>query len=195
MQEKKNISQIVSNRIKLEPKDHNDQDNQVTNGNAVKLELDNIKKEPTDETLEQQAVRELIEDLQNKEVKSEVKVFQLPINADELPLEGATESSLDDYDRIPISDFGKAMLRGMGWNEAEAAAKADKELDIPILRPKGMGLGADKVIKKQPLLIQPGQAETMEIKRNACVKVLAGKHKNFYGTVSTLFQQFITIHF
>lgn len=160
---------------------------------TVKVEHDNsntladvaVKQEPTDETLEQQAARELIEDLQLKVVKTEVKVFEVPINADELPLEGAKESSIDDYDRVPIGDFGKAMLRGMGWKDEPKEDDSKKvEFDGPILRPKGMGLGADKVVKKQPLLIAPNQSETLEIKRNACVKILAGKHKNFYGTVS-----------
>lgn len=144
-----------------------------------------IKQEPLDESLEQQAARELIEDLQNKIVKTEIKVFEVPINADELPLEGAKESSLDDYDRVPIGDFGKAMLRGMGWKDEDNNEDSKKtDLDGPMLRPKGMGLGADKVIKKQALLVAPNQSETLEIKRNACVKVLAGKHKNLYGTVS-----------
>ncbi|CRK94160.1 CLUMA_CG007679, isoform A, partial [Clunio marinus] len=153
--------------------------------NLVKSEETNgiqIKQEPIDETLEQQAARELIEDLQKKVVKTEVKVFEVPMNADELPLEGAIQSSLDDYDRVPIGDFGKAMLRGMGWKDDEKA-EDKKLLEAPVLRPKGMGLGADKVVKKQPLLVQPNQSETLEIKKNACVKILAGKHKNFYGTI------------
>lgn len=144
-----------------------------------------IKQEPIDETLEQQAARELIEDLQSKAVKSETKVFEVPINPDELPLEGAKESSIDDYERVPISDFGKAMLRGMGWKEEEKKEDSKPWLDAPVQRPKGMGLGADKVIKKQALLIAPNQSETLEVKKNACIKVLAGKHKNLYGTVSS----------
>lgn len=138
------------------------------------------------ESLEQQAARELMEDLQNKVEKTEIKVFEVPMNPDDIPLDGAKESSLDDYDRVPIGDFGKAMLRGMGWKDEEAKEESKKaELEGPVLRPKGMGLGADKVIKKQPLLIAPNQSETLEIKRKACVKILAGKHKNLYGTVSS----------
>lgn len=149
----------------------------------INKELDNTKIEPnTNETLEQRAAREIIEDLQKKDVKSETKVFELPIHPDELPLEGAVESNIDDYDRIPISDFGKAMLRGMGWKEEE---EKEKIFDAPSVRPKGLGLGADKVVKKQPLLIPPAQHEKLEIKKNACIKILAGKHKNFYGVVST----------
>lgn len=147
-----------------------------------------IKEEPKEENLEQQAARELIEDLQKKIIKAEVKVFEVPINADDLPLEGAKESSLDDYDDVPIADFGKAMLRGMGWKDVEnKKSDTDKPEEGPVARPKGMGLGADKVIKAQPLLIKPSHSETLEVKRNACVKVLAGKHQNLYGTVSEHF--------
>lgn len=144
-----------------------------------------VKQEPIEETLDQQAARELFEDLQAKVVKTEVKVFEVPMHPDDLPLDGAKESSFDDYDRVPIGDFGKAMLRGMGWKDVEGNDESKKiDLDGPILRPKGMGLGADKVVKKQALLIAPNKSETLEIKRHACVKILAGKHKNFYGTVS-----------
>lgn len=160
----------------------------IEDSNGAKSEVE-IKQEPmevVDESLEQQAARELIEDLQKQVDKTETKVFEVPMNPDDLPLEGAKESSMDDYDRVPIGDFGKAMLRGMGWKDEEVKDESKKaELEGPVLRPKGMGLGADKVIKKQPLLIAPNQSETLEIKRNACVKILAGKHKNFYGTVST----------
>lgn len=147
-------------------------------------EMAEIKQEKVDETLEQQAARELMEDLYAKTVENEVKIFEVPMNPDDLPLDGAKESSLDDYDRVPIGDFGKAMLRGMGWKDEEKKDDTSKELlEGPVLRPKGMGLGADKVIKKQPLLIPPTHSETLEIKKKACVKVLAGKHKNLYGTV------------
>lgn len=166
----------------------------------IKKEIDDIKKEVgeikiengIEETLEQRAAREIIEDLQNRETKSTAKVLELPIHPDELPLDGAIESTTDDYDRVPIADFGKAMLRGMGWKDED---EKEKIFDVPVVRPKGLGLGADKVVKKQPLLIAPGHNETLEIKRNACIKILAGKHKNLYGTVSNfLLQNFHFYH-
>jgi hypothetical protein len=150
----------------------------AANGNDVEMK---------NETLEQKAVREIIQAAQNLEKKSDVKVFELPIHPDELPLNGAVESTLDDYENVPIADFGKAMLRGMGWNEAEEKKKEAAKEDVPVVRPKGLGLGADKVVKKQPLLVQPLASETLEIKKHACIKILAGKHKNLYGTVSCSF--------
>lgn len=139
-----------------------------------------------DETLEQKAAREIMEDLKNATIKTENKDFEVPLHPDELPLNGAVESTLDDYDRVQISDFGKAMLRGMGWKD-EQEKDDPKKLDVPMVRPKGLGLGADKAVKKQKLLVQPAVNEVLEIKKRAFIKILAGKHKNMYGTVSATF--------
>lgn len=133
------------------------------------------------ESLEQKAARELMEDFKSKKNISKTKIFELPMHPDELPLDGAEESKIEDYEKVPIADYGKALLRGMGWKEDE---EKEKVFDVPVVRPKGLGLGADKVVKKQPLLIEPAQNEILEIKRNGYVKVLAGKYRNLYGTVS-----------
>lgn len=64
-----------------------------------------------------------------------------------LPL--ATE--LDAYERIPPSEFGAAMLRGMGWREGESVGR-NPSLPLPrIAEPKkrewGLGLGAQPGLK------------------------------------------------
>jgi hypothetical protein len=41
---------------------------------------------------------------------TDVEAFQK--NLDELP----DEATLDDYDNVPVEEFGAALLRGMGWN-------------------------------------------------------------------------------
>lgn len=153
-----------------------------------KEELNGNSDTPMDvnETLEQKAAREILEDLKNTAIKSENKDFEVPLHPDELPLNGAVESTLDDYDRVQIADFGKAMLRGMGWKDEQEKNDPHK-FDVPIVRPKGLGLGADKAIKKQKLLVQPAPNEVLEIKKRAFIKILAGKHKNMYGTVSKTF--------
>ena len=38
------------------------------------------------------------------------------------------QSTDEDYAEMPISEFGKAMLRGMGWNEGKAIGKTNKGL-------------------------------------------------------------------
>jgi len=36
------------------------------------------------------------------------------------------QSNLEDYERIPIDQFGMAMLRGMGWKETEGIGLKNK---------------------------------------------------------------------
>ncbi|GBE83840.1 Pre-mRNA-splicing factor spp2 [Sparassis crispa] len=54
-------------------------------------------------------------------------------------------ASLEDYERIPVSQFGAALLRGMGWKEGTSASKKNKGLIEPWLpqaRPALLGIGA-----------------------------------------------------
>lgn len=135
------------------------------------------------ETLEEKAAREILATLKATTTETdETKVFTLPLKADELTLDGAKESSIDDYDNIPIQDYGLAMLRGMGWKD-ENKKKPDDKFTVPVVRPKGMGLGADKAAKPKALLIQPAHNEVLELKMGACVKVVAGKYQDLYGQI------------
>ncbi|EIN13567.1 hypothetical protein PUNSTDRAFT_79197 [Punctularia strigosozonata HHB-11173 SS5] len=54
-------------------------------------------------------------------------------------------ATLDAYDRVPVSQFGAAMLRGMGWKEGQAASRTKKgpvEPWLPQARPALLGIGA-----------------------------------------------------
>lgn len=137
-------------------------------------------------SLEQRVIKELLNDAKNVDGDGENannEKLSLPLAADQLPLDGAKESSIDDYEKIPITQFGLAMLRGMGLKDEEIKAGQNKD---PELRPKGMGLGADKVVKKQKLLVAPAANETLEIKKSAYIRVLGGKHKDLYGQIEGL---------
>lgn len=63
-------------------------------------------------------------------------------DVDELP----DPASLDDYQRVPVSQFGAALLRGMGWKEGQAASrkigKGLVEPYLPAARPALLGIGA-----------------------------------------------------
>ncbi|XP_043652735.1 protein PXR1 [Drosophila teissieri] len=138
------------------------------------------------ESLEQRAARELISASQNNGAEGlDGQKLVLPaLKADELPLDGAKEATLDDYDNIPIQQFGLAMLRGMGWVDPPPKKKGSGPIDdAPFLRPKGMGLGADKALKPKALLVQPEKNEVLEIKKLAYVRILGGKQKDQYGQI------------
>lgn len=136
-------------------------------------------------TLEQRAALEIMNSLkEHQELDGDTnKILSLPLKVDELPLDGATESTLNDYEEIPITQFGLAMLRGMGFKDE---VKSDKKVtvDEPMVRPKGLGLGADKMVKPKTLLVAPAKDELLEFKKGACIRILLGKHKDMYGQVS-----------
>lgn len=140
------------------------------------------------ETLEQQAARELMEDLKQSSEDTESKTLTVKLNADELPLDGAKESSLDDYDRIPIQQFGLALLRGMGWKDEEQKAKKENKFgdDFLVCRPKGLGLGAEKVVRSQAKPQTNSKGEELVTKKGAYVRVLAGKFVDKYGQIEGL---------
>ena len=55
-------------------------------------------------------------------------------------------ATLDDYARVPVEEFGAALLRGMGWKEGEGiGANRGKKIEktkIPERRPALLGIGA-----------------------------------------------------
>jgi len=55
-------------------------------------------------------------------------------------------ASLDDYDRVPVEQFGAALLRGMGWKDGEdIGAQRGKKAAVtkmPERRPAFLGIGA-----------------------------------------------------
>lgn len=139
------------------------------------------------ETLEDRAAREILQGLKaTEEEEGAADTFTVPLSADELKLGGAQESTMDDYEEVPITQFGLAMLRGMGWKDVEHKKKEKRiEEEIIVCRPKGLGLGADKAMKQQVHLAtnSANTTDNLVMKKNACVRIVAGKHKDYYGRV------------
>ncbi|GAA5940894.1 hypothetical protein JCM3775_006841 [Rhodotorula graminis] len=56
------------------------------------------------------------------------------------------QSTLDDYARVPVGQFGLAMLRGMGWQPGQPASRSGRagptEAYVPAARPHMLGIGA-----------------------------------------------------
>ncbi|KAJ3550938.1 hypothetical protein NMY22_g121 [Coprinellus aureogranulatus] len=110
---------------------------------AVKLEVE--------ETEEQRALRALLAEA-NGEAERNPTIAAIPTPVSETDalkqdMEELPESStLEDYERVPVSQFGAAMLRGMGWKEGQAASrkpgKGIVEPYLPSARPALLGIGA-----------------------------------------------------
>ncbi|XP_033178857.1 G-patch domain and KOW motifs-containing protein isoform X4 [Bombus impatiens] len=150
-----------------------------------------IKKEPVEDsenkvvTLEEQAAKEIIEELKSKnEHETKTNDLTLPLVEDE-SLRGKEQSTLEDYEKIPIDAFGVAMLRGMGWQPGKGIGRNEKLVAavIPELRPKGMGLGADKVALQKKNTDSKKEEEELKIEKGTFVKIIAGKQSNNYGQI------------
>ncbi|XP_015589342.1 G-patch domain and KOW motifs-containing protein [Cephus cinctus] len=154
----------------------------------VKMETGDVHSE-SPKTLEEQAAQEIIEDLKSKDTKVE-KPNVLTVSVGESQsLKGQAESTLEDYEQIPIDAFGLAMLRGMGWHPDKGIGKNERVVSaaLPELRPKGMGLGADKVtLQKQNGTPKTKEEEDLKLVKGAFVKIIAGKQSNNYGQIEGL---------
>ncbi|KAJ6603157.1 DExH-box splicing factor binding site-domain-containing protein [Mycena sp. CBHHK59/15] len=113
------------------------------------VEMVDVKEEK--ETEDQKALRAILAGADGSETAdSMIDIIPTPMSeadaykqdVDELP----DVATLDDYNRVPVAQFGLALLRGMGWKEGTAASrKPGKGLVRPYLpeaRPALLGIGA-----------------------------------------------------
>lgn len=72
------------------------------------------------------------------------------------------ESSLQDYERMPVEAFGEALMRGLGWKKGRGIGKNSKgEVDAKELmrRPDRLGLGAaPDPLPQRKKYIKPGES-------------------------------------
>ncbi|XP_071118672.1 G-patch domain and KOW motifs-containing protein-like [Haliotis cracherodii] len=196
----------------LEKKDQVKEECDKTNTNDSKGIAPDIapKAEKGNLTLIEQATREIIEatalENQNWEGRGQPDPsLSVPLLVRNKVPEGfETDDKLDvslrpdgpedaDYEQIPIDQFGFAMLRGMGWKDGEGIGK-NKELVPPpeaILRPKGLGLGADKsktLQKKNGAVSEKGHAkdDELELKKGAFCLITKGTSRDMYGVIEGL---------
>ncbi|CAJ1084664.1 G-patch domain and KOW motifs-containing protein [Xyrichtys novacula] len=173
--------------------------------------------EPVQEndSVDSQAVKELIEDSrrqldewQNGPQSERQLNLSIPLlmqnkvpdgfeDGDQVKVDLRPESSTEaDYESVPVEAYGLAMLKGMGWNKEEGIGRTFKQHVKPIeheLRPKGLGLGADRsAIKdlepgKQQRPPKPGEErgkeEELVMGPGGCVQVTSGAHKDLYGKI------------
>ncbi|KAL1020988.1 hypothetical protein UPYG_G00007310 [Umbra pygmaea] len=171
-----------------------------------------ITQPPVQDSVESQAVKEIIEESQRQleqwsngdQTDPNLTIPLLMQNqapqgfedGDHVKVDLRPESSTEaDYDSVPVEAYGLAMLKGMGWRAGEGIGRTFKQDVKPIehqLRPKGLGLGADRSAirdlepsgprrppkpgdeqKEEPLVLGPG----------GFVLVESGAHKDLYGKI------------
>ncbi|KAM4572109.1 G-patch domain and KOW motifs-containing protein [Fundulus diaphanus] len=167
------------------------------------------------DSVESQAVKELIEDSrrqlelwQNGPQPERNLNLSIPLlmqnkvpegfeDGDRVKVDLRPEPSTEaDYESIPVEAYGLAMLKGMGWKKGEGIGLTFKQDVKPIeheLRPKGLGLGADRsAIKdlepsKRQRPPKPGEEtakeEELVMAPGGCILVQSGAHKELYGKI------------
>nr|XP_057906984.1 G-patch domain and KOW motifs-containing protein [Doryrhamphus excisus] len=170
----------------------------------------------TNNSVEAQAVKELIEDSRRKleEMQSEATLhLTIPLLAqnkvpdgfedgDHINVELRPEPSTeDDYKKVPVEGYGLAMLKGMGWKKGEGIGRTFKQDVKPYeYKPRviGLGLGADRSAirdlepSKTRRPPKPGEVrdkeeeEPLVLGRGGCVLVESGAHKERYGKIEAL---------
>jgi hypothetical protein len=130
-------------------------DEAQTNGHAKIAESDEHMKDSTQDANGELPVQEMTADeeamnaLLGKFTTS--KTLILPAMTEEEAFErdyktAPDMATLEDYARVPVEEFGAALLRGMGWKEGEGiGANKGKKIEqtkIPQRRPALLGIGA-----------------------------------------------------
>ncbi|XP_056896642.1 G-patch domain and KOW motifs-containing protein [Takifugu flavidus] len=170
-------------------------------------------------SVDSQAVKELIEDSrrqleewQNGPQPEKLLNLNIPLlmqnkvpegfeDGDHIKVDLRPESSAEaDYEQVPVEAYGYAMIRGMGWNKSEGIGRTFQQHVTAVehqVRPKGLGLGADRsLIKdlepskhKQPP--KPGdervKEEELVMGPGSCVLVESGPHKDKYGKIEGVY--------
>jgi len=104
-------------------------------------------------------------------------------------------SKLEDYEKIPVEGFGMAMLRGMNFKPDEGIGgfrKAKIDCIEPVMRPKGLGLGATRAPTNSNSENKNGESDKKEklvLKKGAYVQITSGSNKGKYAEVDGLDEQ------
>jgi len=187
----------------FKPGDDETEDENGVKNKAGDMKDDGQEEEKKEQSLLDQAAKEIMEEARkendNWESRSENRLQELPAVMMNMESEGATtddvldvskradQSTMEDYENVPIEQYGKAMLRGMGWKPGEGIGGYKKQVVAiidPLSRPKGLGLGAVRLTEEQKE-VKEGE-EKLTLKRGAFVLIQGGKNRGLYGEVEGL---------
>ncbi|KAG6922599.1 G-patch domain and KOW motifs, partial [Chelydra serpentina] len=168
-----------------------------------------------DDGVESQAVREIIEECRQSQERWESGSKADPNLAIPLLLQNRVPDGYEDSDRVdvslrpesataadyevvPVEAYGVAMLKGMGWKAGEGIGRTFKQEVKPLehqLRPRGLGLGADRAAIQDLQPARPprppkpgderrgGEEEPLGLVAGGAVLIVAGPHKDLYGKI------------
>ncbi|KAJ3827771.1 DExH-box splicing factor binding site-domain-containing protein [Lentinula raphanica] len=111
-----------------------------------------ISKQEEEDSEDKAALRALLAGADGEESGPRIDIIPTPVSEKDAYKQDVEElpesSTLADYERVPVSQFGAAMLRGMGWKEGTAASRKGNGIVqpyIPESRPALLGIGAKEM--------------------------------------------------
>ena len=179
----------------------------------VEIKLESVEIPSRELTEEEKAAKEIIEESKTWEENqdkgenpNENLIISVQKNENEPELdekaifdadvEAKPEASkLEDYDKIPVEGFGMAMLRGMNFKPDEGIGgfrKAKIDCIEPVMRPKGLGLGATRAPTNSNSENKNGESDKKEklvLKKGAYIQITSGTNKGKYAEVDGLDEQ------
>ncbi|KAL4266560.1 SPP2 family protein [Pleurotus pulmonarius] len=125
-------------------------DNDTVMSDIKEEETTEVKMEEEQETEDQKALRAILAGVNgNNNGEPAIDIIPTPVSEEDALKQDVADlpdsATLTDYERVPVSQFGAALLRGMGWKEGTAASKKGKGMVEPYLpeaRPALLGIGA-----------------------------------------------------
>lgn len=147
-------------------------------------------------TLDEQAEAAILEDskrlLESWDVRGKKDDITISLASEEkspdTEVVDGKESSLDDYNEVDVSVFGKAVLRGMGWKKSEGIGGKSKRV-VEIIDPssKSFGLaGKNRETRSGTSDGKDGSQEELILVKGAYVYIHSGRHRGTYGVVESL---------
>ncbi|NXA66747.1 GPKOW protein, partial [Mohoua ochrocephala] len=140
-------------------------------------------------SVEAQAVQELLQEARQSLEQPEGcsgPPISIPLQLPDKDVATGPLPTPQDYEAVPVGQFGLAMLRGMGWSQGQGIGRTFPRVVPPLEhqpRPRGLGLGAEGA--------PPGTPKSGETSRGGpatgdFVRIESGPHCGVEGQVEAL---------
>ncbi|XP_031948076.1 G-patch domain and KOW motifs-containing protein isoform X1 [Corvus moneduloides] len=144
---------------------------------------------PDPPSVEAQAVQELLQEARQSQEQpngASGPPISIPLQLPDKDIATGPQPTAQDYEAVPVGQFGLAMLRGMGWSQGQGIGRTFPRVVTPLEhrpRPRGLGLGAEAAPPGTP---KPGEPSQGGPAVGDPVRIEAGPHRGVEGKVEAL---------
>ncbi|XP_062368114.1 G-patch domain and KOW motifs-containing protein [Cinclus cinclus] len=145
--------------------------------------------DPPSISVEAQAVQELLQEARQSQEQpngDSGPPMAIPLQLPDKDVATGPQPTPQDYEAVPVGQFGLAMLRGMGWSQGQGIGRTFPRVVPPLEqrpRPRGLGLGAEAAPPGTP---KPGEPPQGGPAPGDPVSIESGPHRGMQGKVEAL---------